>query len=110
MDSVRKLPASHGTKRFGITPYATEAAIDATRDQHSKLTRTWMHAREYTAPVEFSVCGDELTMFIFEKAGSVISISNPAVAEAFRQLWKMLDVHLRRDPEYPKMPPASASK
>lgn len=107
MDYVRQLPAKLGAHQFGIMPDAPEASSNPGVDHpdHSvELRHTWVHEEEYTAPVEWSVSGDAVTIFVFEDSTSVLLITNPAIAESFRQLWRMLDKALRKTPEYSQLP------
>jgi sugar-specific transcriptional regulator TrmB len=103
MDQIRRMSIKYGTPRFGIVPDAPEAAIDPKIDQELNLTKTWIDSQSYTAPVEWTVSGDELVM-IYGDNTSGIRIKNSAVADAFIQLWHVLDQGLRADPEYKKMP------
>ncbi|HSH17983.1 MAG TPA: helix-turn-helix domain-containing protein [Candidatus Saccharimonadales bacterium] len=47
----------------------------------------------YTEPVEWSVSGDELVIVTFDRKASAVRIKNPAVAQAFRSLWRLLRTH-----------------
>ncbi|HSH55403.1 MAG TPA: helix-turn-helix domain-containing protein [Candidatus Limnocylindrales bacterium] len=104
MDRLRNLPAKSGTERYGITPDTPEAIANPAIDRKTNLTRTWMHATDYEAPVEWAVCGDELLIINFEKEASAIRIKQPVVARAFKELWQLLDRSLRADPQYKKLP------
>lgn len=104
MDYVRKLPARYGTRRYGITQDAPEASLDPAVDDSTNLTRTWIDAASYTSPVEWSVSGDEVTIFIFEKDGSAVRIKNQTVANSFREIYTLLDSNIRANPEYHRLP------
>jgi DNA-binding transcriptional regulator GbsR (MarR family) len=105
MARLRKLPADKfGTKRYGLIPDAPEAAINPDINKRTNLERTWIFAESYTAPVEWTVSGDELMMIVFHESVTGIRIKNPVIAEAFRQLWTMLDESLRTNPNYKKHP------
>lgn len=104
MDKVRRLPATFGSQRYGITQDSTEAVSNSAIDHQSNLTRTWINADDYTSPVEWTASGDELLIISFENEASAIRINNPLVARAFRELWQLLDGALRRDPAYKKLP------
>ncbi len=110
MDKVRHLPAQYGSERFGITQDTPEAPSNPAIDRGTNLTRTWIHADGYTAPVEWSISGDELLIISFEAEASAIRIKNPVVARAFKELWHLLDSALRRDPGYKKLPRQAARK
>lgn len=104
MDYIRFLPSKFGTPRYGITPDLPEAPSNQKLDERTNLTRTWIDAKYYTSAVEWTVSGDELMIINFEDPVSGIRIKNPAVADAFRQLWSALDDNLRTNPSYKKLP------
>jgi len=104
MDAIRKLPAKQGTERYGITPDVPEASANPAIDRSTSLTRTWVHADDYTAPVEWAVSGDELLLIDFEHETSAVRIKNATVAKAFKELWGLLDRSVRQNPEYKKLP------
>lgn len=104
MSYVRSLPAKLGIQRYGITPDSAEAPANPAIDKRSNLTRTWIDETAYTSPVEWSVSGDEVTIFVFEKDGSAVRIKNQTVADSFRQIWQLIDKQLRKDPNYAALP------
>lgn len=104
MDRIRKLPAKYGTIRYGIIPDAPEAALSNKINENTNLERTFMYPESYTAPVEWTVSGDELMIISFNDNTSGIRIKNAVVADAFRQLWQMLDDNLKANPNYDKHP------
>lgn len=104
MDAIRSLPAKQGTERYGITPDTPEASANPAIDRSTNLTRTWIHADDYTAPVEWTVSGDELLIIDFQQEASAVRIKDAAIARAFKELWRLLDRSLRQDPEYKKLP------
>jgi hypothetical protein len=104
MDEVRHLVTRHGTERHAITTDSVESPANPEIDQRTNLTRTWVDENDYTAPVEWSVSGDEVTIFVFEKDGSAVRITSPAIAESLRQIYGMLDKSLRANPDYSDMP------
>jgi sugar-specific transcriptional regulator TrmB len=104
MDAIRKLSVKFGTHRYGIVPDAPEASIDPKIDRQVNLTKTWIPSDSYTAPVEWTVSGDELMILIFGDASSGIRIKNPIVADAFKQLWQVLSESLQASPDYKKLP------
>lgn len=110
MDFIRRLPANSNTPRFGITPDSPEGALNPELDRRSNLTRTWIDAGSYTAPVEWTVAGEELIIVNFADKTSAIRIKNSVVADSFKQLWSALDGSLRANPEYKKMPKRAKRK
>jgi len=110
LDAIHHLTAKQGTQRFGITPDAPEASANPAIDRRTNLTRTWIHANDYTAPVEWTVSGDELLIIDFEKEASAIRIKNDAVAKAFKELWRLIDRNVRQATEYKKLPKQAKRK
>ncbi len=110
MDKIRHMPAQYGSERFGITQDTPEAPANPAIDRSTNLTRTWIHADDYTAPVEWSVSGDELLIISFEQEASAMRIKNPVVAKAFKELWQLLDRSIRHNPQYKKLPKLASRK
>lgn len=105
MEAVRTTPARYGLKRCGITPdMGTGTTANPKTDVRSNLERTWVRQEDYTAPVEWSVCGSSLLIVIFENEPHAITIESPIVAEAFRQLWHLLNTMLQTMPYYSELP------
>jgi hypothetical protein len=99
MHGIRTEPESKGLTRHGITP---DRSTTASKD--SKLQRTWVRGEDYTAPVEWSVAGENLLIVIFGEEPHAVTIDSPLVAEAFRQIWHMVDSMVRSMPYYDQLP------
>lgn len=99
MSAIRSEPERHGIERFGITP---DQSTKPSRE--SALNRTWVRGEDYTAPVEWSVSGENLMIVIFGDEPHAITIENPLVANGFRQIWHLLNDCLRSMPYYSKLP------
>ena len=110
MDAIRKMPAKLGTERYGITPDAVDGALNPAIDRVSNLTRTWIDADDYTAPVEWTVSGDELLIITFDKEASAIRIKDSEIAKSFKELWRLIDKSARSNPEYKKLPKQAKRK
>jgi predicted transcriptional regulator len=83
----------------GKTIYSVGARSSATlaaprNVEHQLLTDNYM------SPVEWTVSGDELLIISFEHEASAIRIKNALVAQAFKELWHMLDNVQRQAPGY----------
>lgn len=104
MHEIRMEPATDGTQRFGITPDITGGPTNPDMDTKSNLTRTWMKLEDYDAPVEWSVSGSSLLIIIFGEEPHAITITNTVVADAFRQLWVLLNGCLRAMSYYSELP------
>ena len=104
MDKIRRLPTEHNTTRYGITPDSPESPTNPEIDKRSNLTRTWIKMNDYTAPVEWSLSGSQLNIVIFGELTKVIQIEDKNVADAFLQLWQLLDKNIRSNPDYRNLP------
>jgi predicted transcriptional regulator len=104
MHDIRMLPSQYGQNRFGITPDVQHGPINPEGDVRSNLTRTWFKHEDYIAPVEWSVSGSMLLIVLFGNEPHAIVVNNPAIANAFTQLWQMLDNCLRAMSYYEQLP------
>lgn len=104
MHELRVAPSRHNIKRFGITPDLGTGTTSSNGDDRSNLARTWIKQEYYTAPVEWSVSGSTLLIVLFGSEPHAITITNPVIADAFRQIWHVLDSCLRSMPYYSDLP------
>lgn len=105
MSDIRHLARKAGIQRFAITPDREKAPQNyKVSDPYMLLTRTWMPHDSYTAPVEWNVYGNKLAIMSFGNEAMGMIIESPQIAEAFRQLYHLLDKGLRLDPEYKHLP------
>lgn len=105
MTEIRHMARKAGIPRFAITPDREKAPVNYKEsDPFMLLTRTWINAGNYTAPVEWNVYGDKLAIMSFGNEAMGMIIESPQIAEAFRQLYSLLDTGLRRDPTYKNLP------
>jgi hypothetical protein len=105
MHEIRTTPARFGTRRYGINPdIATGTTQNPEASQRSNFERTWVRQEDYTAPVEWSVSGSTLLMVIFENEPHAITIESPVIAEAFRQIWHIMNTCLKAMPYYKQLP------
>ena len=105
MHDIRTSPARFGSKRFGINPdIATSTTQNPSADARSNFKRTWVKQEDYSAPVEWSVSGSTLLIIVFEDEPHAITIESPVIAEAFRQLWHIMDTCLRAMSYYKDLP------
>lgn len=95
MHEVRTMPANHDVRRYGITPSFGSGGAYSEGDKRSNLKRTWVRQQDYDAPVEWSISGSSLLIVLFGDEPHAITITNPLIADAFLQLWRMLDSCLR---------------
>ena len=105
MHEIRTMPARFGKRRYGITPdISTGTTANSEGDERSNLARTWVRQEDYTAPVEWSVSGSSLLIVVFADEPHAVTIDNPLIAEAFRQMWHIMDSCLRTMPYYGDLP------
>lgn len=109
MDRIRRLQGKKALIRFGITPDSPEAALNKKIDDSANLKRTWIDDKSYTAPVEWSVSGDQLLIQVFDEKGTAIIIRNNLIANAFEQIWKLSDNAIKNSPDY-KLKPLKAKR
>jgi len=76
----------------------------AESDRLMQLTRTWIRQEDYDEPVEWAVYGNKLSIMSFGEDVSGIIIQNAQIAQAFRRLFHLLDVGIRRRPDYKDLP------
>jgi len=104
MHEIRVAPGHYGQERFGITPDVLSGPTTPANDKRGHLTRTWVKQEDYDAPVEWSVSGSMLLIVLFGSEPHAITIINPVIADAFRQVWQLLDSTLRAMPYYKTLP------
>ncbi|HZL08190.1 MAG TPA: helix-turn-helix domain-containing protein, partial [Candidatus Dormibacteraeota bacterium] len=105
MSEIRHMARKAGIKRYAITPDRPKAPKNYREsDPFMKLTRTWIKAGDYTTPVEWNAYGDKLAIMSFGKEAIGMIIESPQIAEAFRQLYGLLDQGLKRAPGYSSLP------
>lgn len=105
MHKIRNLAPKAKIPRFAFTPDAIEAPTDLEKDRKEMLMeRTWYKNEDYTAPVEWSVYGDKISIISFGNEAIGTVIESPQIAESLRQIFKLLDEGLKRRPDYNMLP------
>jgi predicted transcriptional regulator len=104
MNQIRHLWSGKKGQRYGFTPDAPGAVNNPALDTHTNLHRTWLPRDSYTAPVEWSTCEDGLILYIYASEPYAIKISDKHVADAFRQLWQIMDYTMRQSRNYKDLP------
>jgi sugar-specific transcriptional regulator TrmB len=105
MSEIRHMARKAGIRRYAITPDRAKAPKNYKQsDLYMLLTRTWMKAGDYTAPVEWNAYGDKLAIMSFGNEAIGMIIESPQIAEAFRQLYGLLETGLRNQPNYHQLP------
>jgi predicted transcriptional regulator len=104
LHEIRSMPARHNIKRFGITPDLSTGTTSTNGDKRTNMDRTWVRQEDYDAPVEWSVSGSSLLIILFGAEPHAITITNPLIADAFKQLWSLLNNCLQAMPYYKDLP------
>jgi len=112
LHKVRNLFPAHNIPRYTIiqdvkAPMAPDNGPRmpiAESDRLMQLTRTWIRQEDYDEPVEWAVYGNKLSIMSFGEDVSGIIIQNAQIAQAFRRLFHLLDVGIRRRPDYKDLP------
>lgn len=106
-ETMRKLRgkfARFGIKRHAYSPDAEDIPVNWRElDAPRLLERTWLGG-QYTAPVEWSVYGDKVSIISFGEEIMGMVIESPQIAESLRQLLAFVDKGARAQPDYNKLP------
>lgn len=105
MHNLRMLAANAGVKRRALTP-DNESATKNYKETDSKvlLSRTWLKKDDYTAPVEWGVFDDKLYIISYGKEALGITIESQQIADAFKQLYGLIDRGQKLLPNYRSLP------
>jgi sugar-specific transcriptional regulator TrmB len=100
----RKRPAKHGIKTVMLSPDVPDANNDPELDKILLWSRTWMRKDDYTAPVEWDIYGDKVSIISFGEEAMGMIIESPQIAESMRQIFALAERGLKADPKYNEMP------
>lgn len=112
MHKIRNMFPKKGIKRQAITPDAKfpahlppkDLTPVAESDKAMLLERTWVDENDYSEPVEWTVYGDKLSIISYGKEAFGMVIDSAQIAQAFKQLFSLLNEGLRRAPGYQYRP------
>ena len=92
MRKYREQRALLGIHTYALTPVTKNAKKYAKtgRDGALSFHRTWMPEEDYTAPVEIQAYGDKVALIQFGEIEMATIITSPVIAEAFRQILKIM--------------------
>ncbi len=108
---IRNKARKAGIKRYAIiADVPTAAANYKVTDPLMLLTRTWIPAGDYTAPVEWGIYGNKMSIISFGREAMGMIIESPQIAEAMRQLFGLISSGLRLRPDYDELPRLAARK
>lgn len=84
---------------YALTPVTKEGISNAKtgRDKAVLFHRTWMDVEDYTSPMEIMVYGDKVAMIAFGETQMATIITSPIIAEAMRQILKILINHYKKN-------------
>lgn len=100
MHDIRTEPGENNIKRHGILtePYKDSSPINYQRYERGLLSVTWLEKGLYSAPVEWSVAKSSLLIISYTEEAHAVYISDPLIAEAFLQMWNILNTLLEEQP------------
>ncbi len=108
MSEIRHKARRAGIPRYAITPDRDMAPKNYRQsDPYMLLDRTWLPAGDYTAPVEWNAYGNKLAVMSYGNEAIGMIIESPQIAEAFRQLYRIMEAGIKRLPDYHDMPKAA---
>lgn len=89
MQKIRTAASKKGVKRVGLCPDRQNIVHSKAADEKNLLNRTWMSLDDYTAPVEWGVYGDKISVISLGKEGVGMIIDSPQIAESMRQIFRL---------------------
>lgn len=105
MHNLRMLAVNNGIWRNALTPDTDIATSDyETFDPTVYLRRTWLRQRDYDSPVEWGSYDDKLYIIYYGQEALGITIQSLPIANAFRQLFKLMESGQRAQPWYGRLP------
>lgn len=111
LHNLRMLAVQAGVKRRALTPDTESAPRDYKEtDPLVLLERTWLKRDDYTAPVEWGVFDDKLYIISYGREALGISIESKQIADAFRQLYELLERGQKLLPNYRSLPKLAQAK
>jgi sugar-specific transcriptional regulator TrmB len=78
-----------GIKTVSLTPDVPSANHDAELDKKRGVSRTWIDASDYTAPVEWNVAGNKVALISYGEEAMGVLIESRQIAESFRQMLQL---------------------
>lgn len=100
----RKRPAKYGIPTIMHSPDVPDANNNPELDKKLLFSRTWMDREDYTAPVEWDIYGDKVSVISFGEEAIGMIIESPQIAESMRQMFEIMGRGLRANPEYSSLP------
>lgn len=111
MHTLRMIAVKNGVSRRALTPDNPSATSDyAQTDPLVLLERTWLRQRDYSAPVEWGAFEDKLYIISYGQEALGIIIQSQQIADAFKQLFKIMESGQRAQPWYGRLPLHASKK
>lgn len=111
MHNLRMLAVEAGVQRFALTPDSIEAPLDYKQnDKQYKLRRTWLREEDYTAQVEWGVFDDKIYIISYGQEALGMIIESRQIANAFREIYALLEQGERAQPWHAELPIAPHKK
>jgi DNA-binding MarR family transcriptional regulator len=105
MHNLRMLAVNNKVARRALTPDTEIATSDyKTFDPTVLLKRTWLRQRDYSAPVEWGAFEDKLYIISYGQEALGIVIQSQPIADAFRQLFRLMEAGQQSQPWYNTLP------
>jgi predicted transcriptional regulator len=100
LHDIRTTPARFGNQRHALMPIKPTAKLNYEQHHRSNLATTWIDAKDYSAPVEWSVTTSSLLIILYATEPHAIFIQDSVVSGAFLQLWQLLNSFLQQAPTH----------
>lgn len=100
----RKRPSKYDIPTIMLSPDVSDANNDPELDKQLLFERTWMKKDDYTAPVEWDIYGDKVSVISFGEEAIGMIIESPQIAESMRQMFTIMQRGLEATPDYVAMP------
>lgn len=105
MHNLRMLAVNNSVKRRALTPDTDIATSDyETFDPTVLLQRTWLRQKDYSAAVEWGTFDDKLYIISYGQEALGIVLQSKPIAQAFRQLFDLMENGQRAQPWYKRLP------
>lgn len=89
-DAYKDERAAKGITAYALTPQSEESDENTPEDVEHRMIRTLLPNGSYTAPVEIDIYDDKVAFIAFGETQMATIIDSPPVAEAMRQLFKIV--------------------
>jgi sugar-specific transcriptional regulator TrmB len=97
MHEIRTTPVRHGLKRQAIMQATEDKNVNYASHKRSNLEITWLDAKSYNEPVEWSATKTSLLIASYVSEPQAVLIIDPIIAAAFLQIFKLLQHYLSKE-------------